>query len=215
MLRVEFHSHTIYSKDSLSTTEKVLSKCRQKGIDRIVITDHNTISGAIEAHQRDPELVIIGEEIMTDKGELLAAYVQEEIPPYLDPDETIKILRDQNAFISVSHPFDTHRSGHWKEEDLIEILPKIDAIEIFNSRCMLAKFNQTAYEFAEKHDILGTVGSDAHSLTEIGQATFTVQDFHDTDSLRKVLKHATYNTNLSSPLIHFTSRYAVWRKKLG
>lgn len=41
-LRIEFHCHTIYSKDSLVSIEKLLETCKRKGIDRIVITDHNT-----------------------------------------------------------------------------------------------------------------------------------------------------------------------------
>ena len=48
MLRVEFHCHSIYSKDSLSWPEDLIWTCRKKGIDRLVITDHNTIDGAME-----------------------------------------------------------------------------------------------------------------------------------------------------------------------
>ena len=109
MLTVEFHSHTIYSKDSLSSPEKILAACRRKGIDRIVITDHNTTCGALAAQALDPQRVIIGEEIMTTQGELLAAFIQEEIPPGLTPMQTIERLKEQGAFISVSHPFDHYR----------------------------------------------------------------------------------------------------------
>ena len=213
MLQVEFHSHTIYSKDSLSAPGKVIETCHKKGIDRIVITDHNTITGALEAVKIDPELVIVGEEIMTTKGELLAAFVREEVPEGLTPLEAIDRLRGQDAFISVSRPFDRWRSGHWKVEDLTEILPHIDAIEIFNARCMLPGFNKQAIDFAKQHNIPGTVGSDAHALVEIGKATFSVPDFNDAESLRDALPHAIYHTSLSAPWIHFTSRYAVWRKK--
>ena len=135
MLRVEFHCHTQYSKDSLTSPERLVKTCRRKGIDRVLVTDHNTIAGARAAQELDPELTIVGEEIATTRGELLAAYVTEEVPAGLSPQETIRILKGQGAFISVSHPFDIYRSGHWKEGDLLEILPDIDAIEVFNSRC--------------------------------------------------------------------------------
>ena len=152
MLRVETHCHTIYSKDCLVRPEKLISTCREKGIDRVVITDHNTTRGAFAAQKIDPEMVIIGEEILTSKGELLAAYMREEIPAGLTPMETISRLRDQGAFISVSHPFDVLRSGHWQEEDLLEIAPLVDAIEVFNARCISPDFNRQAGEFAEKHN---------------------------------------------------------------
>ena len=213
MLRIEFHSHTIYSKDSLTTPEKLIQTCRKKGIDRIVVTDHNTISGAIEAQKINPELVIVGEEIMTTRGELLAAFVKEEIPKGLSPLETIERLRDQDAFISVSHPFDRWRSGHWEPDDLDEIASLVDAIETFNARCMQPSFNQEAAVYAQLNELQATVGSDAHHPMEIGKATLTVPLFNDAASLREVIHQATYQTSLSAPWIHFTSRYAVWRKK--
>ena len=132
MLCVEFHSHTNASKDSLTPPADLIAAARRKGIDRLIITDHNTIAGARVAQVLDPELVIVGEEIMTTRGEILASFVTEEIPPFLSPAETIRRLKDQGAFISVSHPFDRLRSGAWREEDLLEILPQVDAIEVYN-----------------------------------------------------------------------------------
>ncbi|HLF87415.1 MAG TPA: PHP domain-containing protein, partial [Anaerolineales bacterium] len=78
--RVETHCHTIFSKDSLTHPADLLAACRKKGLDRVIITDHNTISGAVAANELDPDRVIIGEEIMTRAGELLAAFVLEEVP---------------------------------------------------------------------------------------------------------------------------------------
>lgn len=70
MIRVEFHCHTIKSKDSLTTLADLLEACNRKNIDRIVITDHNTIAGALLARDLAPERVIIGEEIITQDGEI-------------------------------------------------------------------------------------------------------------------------------------------------
>jgi predicted metal-dependent phosphoesterase TrpH len=214
IIRVEFHCHTIYSKDCLLRIEKLLDICQQKGIDRIVISDHNEISGALQAQAIDPERVIVGEEIKTDRGELLAAFMKEYVPPGLTPQETIKRLRDQEAFISVSHPFDQVRSGRWQENDLLEILPLVDAIEVFNARCFSAEDNHRAKEFARKHDIPGTVGSDAHTAFEVGRAAMLLAPFKDAPTLIEVLPQAKFETKLSSPLVHFSSRYAVWYKAL-
>jgi predicted metal-dependent phosphoesterase TrpH len=213
MLKVEFHCHTMYSKDSLLRPEKLLEACRRKGVDRVVITEHNNIDGALHTRQLDPQRVIIGEEIMTQCGELLAAFVTEEVPRGLAPEEAIARLREQGAFISVSHPFDRLRSGHWEEPDLLAILPLVDAIETFNARCMQSSFNQRAQEFARQHDLPGTVGSDAHTAFEIGKACLLLPDFEDADGLRQVIHQGQPQVSLSSPLIHFTSRYAVWKKK--
>ena len=53
-IRVDFHCHTRYSKDSLNNIPYILNMCRRRGVDRVVITDHNTIHGALIAQQLDP-----------------------------------------------------------------------------------------------------------------------------------------------------------------
>ncbi len=214
MFSVEFHCHTVFSKDSLTSPRKLVETCRCKGIDRVVVTDHNTIAGALAAHKLDPELVIVGEEIFTTRGEILAAFVREEIPPFLSPQETIKRLKDQGAFISVSHPFDRLRNGAWKEDDLLEILPQVDAIEVFNSRCLDPKFNKDAQEFAERHNIPGTVGSDAHAAFELGRSLLLLDQFDGPEEMRQVIRRGVPKTRLSPPWVHLASRYAVIFKAL-
>jgi len=213
MLRIEFHCHTIYSKDSLLKPDKLVRMAQERGIDRLVVTDHNTIAGALHAQELDPQRIIIGEEIMTTRGELLCAYVTEEIPRDLPPLEAITRLRQQGAFISVSHPFDAIRNGHWELPDLLEILPHVDAIETFNARCMSASYNTQAQAFAKEHSLLGTAGSDAHAGFEVGRASMRLPKFHDAASLKAALAQVQFDVRLSSPWVHFTSRYAVWYKK--
>jgi predicted metal-dependent phosphoesterase TrpH len=208
MLKLEFHCHTNASKDSLTKPADLIKTARRKGLDRLIITDHNSTAGAVAAQKLDPELVIVGEEIMTTKGEILAAFVKEEIPAGLTPQETIKILKEQNAFISVSHPFDRLRKGGWEENDLLEIIEQVDAIEIFNSRCMNPMFNVQAKQFAEKYNLAGTVGSDAHAAFEVGTSVILLDQFEGPEEMRKVIRQAKYQTKLSSWLVHFVSRYA-------
>lgn len=212
---VEFHCHTNASKDSLTQPADLIAAARAKGIDRLIITDHNTTAGARLAQELDPELVIVGEEIMTTRGEILAAFMREEIPAGLSPQETIHRLREQGAFISVSHPFDQMRSGGWREADLLEIVPLVDAIEVYNSRCMLPVYNRRARRFAEKHNIPGTVGSDAHAAFEVGQSLLRLEPFEGPDGLRQVIRNAVPLTHWSPPWFRLTSRYAVIRKGAG
>ena len=214
MLRVEFHCHTIASTDCLLRPRDLVHACRRKGIDRVVVTDHNTIAGARAAQALDPERVIVGEEIMTARGEILAAFVVEEVPPGLSPQETILRLKDQGAFISVSHPFDRWRSGGWQEHDLIEILPQVDAIEVYNSRCMNPRFNREARAFAEKNDLAGTVGSDAHAAFELGRSLMILEPFEGPDGLRRALRLGVPHVRWSPPWVHLTSRYAKLYKKV-
>ncbi|MBE0672584.1 MAG: PHP domain-containing protein [Anaerolineales bacterium] len=214
MLTLEFHCHTHASKDSLTRPVDLVKSARRRGLDRLVITDHNTIAGALEAQTLDPQLVIVGEEVMTTKGEILAAYMTEEIPPFLSPQETIRRLKEQGAFISVSHPFDEMRAGGWQESDLLEIVPFVDAIEVYNSRCMLPRFNRKAREFALKHNLAGTVGSDAHAAFEVGRSVLLLDQFTGPDEMRAVIRQARFQVKWSPWWFHLTSRYASINKRL-
>jgi predicted metal-dependent phosphoesterase TrpH len=212
-ITLEFHTHTYASKDSLTRPGDLIRAARAKGIDRLVVTDHNTIAGAKAAQSLDPELIIVGEEIMTTRGEILAAFVTEEIPAGLTPLETIRILKEQGAFISVSHPFDSMRKGGWLETDLLDIIPFVDAIEVFNSRCMNPRFNDLAKAFAENHNLAGTVGSDAHAAFELGTAVMALDPFTGPEGMRHVIRAAKFKTKLSPWWVHFVSRYASLKKR--
>jgi predicted metal-dependent phosphoesterase TrpH len=139
--------------------------------------------------------------------------VKETIPPFLSPQETITRLRDQGAFISVSHPFDRMRKGAWKRSDLDQIIGLVDAIEVFNARCFSQQENDEAAQYASEHNVLGTVGSDAHAPLEVGRATLLMQPFEGPDSFAEALKIADHDVRLSPWWVHGLSTIAKWQRK--
>ena len=219
LIKAEFHCHTVYSHDSSNRILQLLSAARERGIGWLAITDHNTIKGALKAREFDPELVVVGEEILTEKGELLAYYVSEEIPKGLSAMETIRRLKNQGAFIAVPHVFDYRRHG-WHLDDLLEILPLVDALEVFNARCLAGGINRQGREFAEARHMPMIAGSDAHSLVELGLATVSLLAFASADELRQALKSSSITGRLLSPLEHLKAssliglgRLNPWKKQ--
>lgn len=212
--KVELHTHTYWSKDCLMQFDDILRICDARGIDKIAITDHNTADGALALQKIAPERVIVGEEIFTTQGEILGYYMHETIPPGLTPKETIARLREQGAVISVSHPFDRWRRGAWQEADLRQIMGDVDAIEVFNARCIFPADNTQAQDYAKAHGVLGTVGSDAHTATEYGRGTMMMRPFDDAVSFLDALRDATPNMLLSPFYVHFGSSYAKYARKL-
>lgn len=200
-MKVDFHCHTYYSPDSIARIDPLLAAAHRRGLDRLVITDHNRIGGAREAQALEPDFVIVGEEIKTGYGELLAAFVKEEIPAKLDPFKAIEILRTQGAFISVSHPFDEHRSG-WPLAVLREIAPLVDAIEIANARVLEARMNEEAAAFASEFSKPGTAGSDAHAPYEVGRMALELPAFHDAASLRESIRAAQVTGKIYPAWVH-------------
>jgi predicted metal-dependent phosphoesterase TrpH len=214
MWNVELHCHTYHSKDSLASPRALLEVCRRRGIDRLAVTDHNTLRGALQAAELAPDLFIVGEEILTMEGELLGYYMTEEVPPRLSPQETIDRLRRQGAVISVSHPYDLARHG-WREEVLRPLLPQLDALEAFNARTYSSTPNARAAKLARQAGLPGLAGSDAHAPFEVGRGLTQLEPFHDAASFRRSLASARLVTRRSPPWVHLVSRYAVFRKKLG
>jgi predicted metal-dependent phosphoesterase TrpH len=212
---VDLHSHTLWSKDCLTSFETIIRLCERRDIQRIAITDHNTADGALKMAAIAPELVIPGEEIMTPQGEILAYFVQESVPAGLSPEQTIRRLRDQGAVISVSHPFDRLRKGAWQEADLLRIVDQVDAIEVFNARCLFKEDNVRAINFARQHGLCGTVGSDAHTPLEYGRAALQVPPFNNAAEFRNGLRQAQVVERLSPWYVHVGSKAAKWSKKLG
>jgi len=213
-LKVDFHCHSFCSKDSLTRIPKLIWAARDAGLDKLVITDHNTIRGAQIAYAMAPDMIIIGEEIQTTAGELLAFFVKQEVPKGLEPLEAISRLRSQGAFISVSHPFDPYRSG-WTQRQLEDLVPLVDAIEVFNARPLLPVFNSRAADLALAHNLPGTAGSDAHVPSEVGQAGLELPDFTGLPSLWQSIKSAKPVGDLSPFWVHFGSSWAKLVKAMN
>lgn len=215
LLTVELHCHTCYSPDSLMRPAQLVRLARRRGLDRLAVTDHNTIQGALACAKLDPALVIVGEEILTTEGELLAYFVEQEVPAGLTPAAALGALKSQGACISVSHPFDRHRKGAWSLEALDRIRPHVDAIEGFNARAISERPNQRAAAYAAEHGLLQTAGSDAHAGLEVGRGTLRTPPFEDADGMRAALADCQRVGDRSPAWVHLLSRWASWRKRLG
>jgi predicted metal-dependent phosphoesterase TrpH len=214
-VRVELHLHTQASSDSLVEPQKLLDHCTRIGIDRVAITDHNSIEGALAAKALEPERVIIGEEIETTQGELLGYFMSEHVPAGLEPLVAIERLRAQGAVISVSHPFDRTRGPIWTHEQLLAIAPHIDALEVFNARCFTNKPNRKASTFARQQGLLATVGSDAHSYYEVGRAALVMPPFSNASDFLAGLAIARQATRLSPLFVRLFSRFAAIAQHLA
>ena len=208
LIQAEFHCHSNYSPDSLVTLEEIIKTCRSKGIGKIAITDHGCMTGALRAHEMAPDLVVVSEEILTNEGEILAYFMSEEIPDGLPPLEVIRRLKDQGAFISVAHPYDPFRGANWKPGTLEKMVPYLDGVEAFNARCFDASFNEKAGAFAAEHGLAWMVGSDAHSIPEIGRTILSLPDFNSAEDLRQAVKSATFSGELSGKMVRLQSMFA-------
>jgi len=216
MWKVDLHSHTIYSKDCLTRTAAFVAQARRLGLNKVAVTEHNRLDGALAAKALAPDLIIVGEEIQTTQGEIIAYFVKTEVPRGLSPQETIARLRDQGAVISIPHPLDSVRRSAMGLANVLTVIDQVDALEVLNARCVVARDNGAAATLAQQHGKLATAGSDAHTTAELGRCYLEMPPFEDNAaSFLAALALAKIGGEISPFWPHFASTYAKWRKRLA
>ncbi len=183
-MNYDLHIHSKYSSDGVLDPEKIVKIAIRRGLNGIAITDHDTIKGGLKAkkYENDDFKVIVGSEIATERGEIIGLFLEEEVKSK-EVQDVISEIKEQNGIVIIPHPFDElrHSAFHPTEEDA----KFIDCIEGFNSRCIYQKYNKKAVEFAMKHNLTITAGSDAHFSNEIGNAGIITETEDIRDALMK------------------------------
>jgi predicted metal-dependent phosphoesterase TrpH len=206
-IEVDLHMHTDHSGDCATPVEVLLASAREQGLGAIAVTDHNEISGALEAHAQAARLgagpplkVIVGEEVKTaSEGEVIGLFVKEKIPRGLSLKETIAEIKRQGGLVYVPHPFDRMHSVP-DYEHLLRILDDVDAIEVFNPRVAIPAFNDEAVRFAAKYRIVAGAGSDSHVAQGLGSVRIRMRDFDGPAEFLQSLRDAEIITRPSSLL---------------
>jgi glycosyltransferase involved in cell wall biosynthesis len=188
---VDLHMHTDHSSDCATPVEVLLATAKARGLGAIAVTDHNEISGALEAHAKATGIkVIVGEEVKTaDQGEVIGLFLRELIPRGLTLQETIAEIKRQGGVVYVPHPFDRmHAVPDY--EHLMTVLDDVDAIEVFNPRVAIQEFNEEAARFAAKYRIPAGAGSDAHVAQGLGSVRIRMPDFDGPQEFMEALREA-------------------------
>jgi predicted metal-dependent phosphoesterase TrpH len=175
LLRVDLHLHSSYSHDGQSSLEQLIDRCRECGLDRIALTDHNTVEGALALKRLEPGLAIVGEEVKAREGEVIGLFITGPLPPYQPPGEVMDLIHGMGGLVYVPHPFDRRRSN-FQAERLIELADKIDIVETYNPWCDAAA-NQAAARLAMDLDKVAATGSDSHSARELGRSWMEMEDY--------------------------------------
>ena len=181
LIEVDLHMHTDHSGDCATPVDVLLQTARDRGLGAIAITDHNEVSGALEAREIAKEMgdikVIVAEEVKTaEQGEVIGLFLEEKIPKGLTMAETIAEIRRQGGLVYVPHPFDRFHSVP-DYEHLLDMVEEIDLLEVFNPRVAVTSFNEEAVRFARKYRIVPAAGSDSHVAQGLGSVRQRIHDF--------------------------------------
>jgi glycosyltransferase involved in cell wall biosynthesis len=201
LIDVDLHMHTDHSPDCATPVEVLLSTARAEGLGAIAVTDHNEVSGALDAARKAEGIkVIVGEEVKTaSQGEVIGLFLTEKIPRGMTLEETVAEIRRQGGLVYVPHPFDRLHSVP-DYEHLLRILDDIDALEVFNPRVAIGSFNEEAARFAAKYRLIAGAGSDSHVAAGLGSVRVRMRDFDGPAEFLQSLRDAEIITKPSSLL---------------
>jgi glycosyltransferase involved in cell wall biosynthesis len=193
-IHCDLHMHTDHSPDCATPVEVLLQTAKDEGLGAIAITDHNEISGALEAQEVAERIggikVIVAEEVKTaHEGEVIGLFLRERIERGMSMAETIAEIRRQGGLVYVPHPFDRLHSVP-DYEHLLEVVDEIDILEVFNPRVAFSAFNEEAVRFARKYSIVPGAGSDSHVAQGLGSVKIRLRDFEGPEEFLESMREA-------------------------
>jgi glycosyltransferase involved in cell wall biosynthesis len=193
-IHCDLHMHTDHSPDCATPAGLLLETAKARGLGAIAITDHNEISGALEAREIAERIggikVIVAEEVKTaHQGEVIGLFLEERIERGMSMAETIAEIRRQGGLVYVPHPFDRLHSVP-DYEHLLEIVDEIDILEVFNPRVAFSAFNEEAVRFARKYGIVPGAGSDSHVAQGLGSVKIRLRDFEGPEEFLESMREA-------------------------
>ncbi len=209
-LRVDLHVHTCWSPDARTTPSDLVERAAEVGLDRVAVTDHGEIEGALRAHALDRDRIIVGEEIRCrGRTEIIGLFLSERVPDGLPLREAVERVRDQGGLVYAPHPWAylVTPGRHARRS-----VAAADIVEVFNSRAFWGRWNRKADASARRHDRAAAASTDAHFPHELGRAWTEVPAFEGPSGLVQALRVGRpVARGTGSPLLHVAS--AAW--KLG
>ncbi|MEM2872584.1 MAG: PHP-associated domain-containing protein [Nitrososphaerales archaeon] len=179
-IRIDFHVHTKWSHDAFGDFFEISRWARFKGINAVVVTDHNRVT-IHKPENINSTLFIPGIELKTPYGHVLGINLQDDLDIKLSKENPLEAIHEVGGFCVLAHPFDSR--GNRK----IKRLEGIDAIEVLNSSSILFKHNfKLSRVYAKMLNLPETAGSDSHLPSAVGDAFVEVEDNEFLDAMKSI-----------------------------
>ena len=220
--RADLHIHTIAS-DGTADVGSILERVATDGmLDVIAITDHERIDAAVAARSMAADQglaleVVVGEEVTTLGGHLLALWVDRPIRPYRSLRSTIKAVHDAGGLAIPAHPLVPYplcaqgRVLRGLLDDGDETVHP-DGLETFNPTALGRPWHDRVVRFADEHDLARVGNSDAHALDAVGVG-WTTFEGHAAADLRRAIE--TRLTDHGGSFHDAAGQVSVFRRQLS
>lgn len=175
MYKIDLHTHSTESPDGGIAFDQYVRALDHRTLDFIAVTDHNSIKMAQELQQNLGKKIIVGEEIMTQRGEVIGLFLTTKVEPNQSVLDTVKAIKEQGGVVYLPHPFETVRKGI-SEADLLTIADYVDIVEVYNGRAFVQNRGPQATTWARVNEKAYAASSDAHGHKGLGTAFTNISD---------------------------------------
>ncbi len=214
--RADLHMHTTAS-DGWPSPQQLVDHASVIGLDVIAVTDHDTIEGALRAadhaSRRTKLKVVIGEEVSSRDGHIVALFIEKKIRPGISAAATVHAIHDQGGLAIAVHPFwrtqRQTRSGRVHGVGWLAAELEFDAVEVENATPGFYVFNHLARRLNMGLGSAEVGGSDAHILDAVGRA-YTEFPGRTPKALRAAIEAGTTVAGRQRYRAMGLMRYAAW-----
>ena len=223
--RADLHIHTVAS-DGTATVEEILDHVeRNTDLDVIAVTDHERIDAAVAARTMAADRglraeVVVGEEVTTLGGHLVALFIDRQIRPYRSLRATIAAVHQAGGIAIPAHPLVPYPlcAQGWVLRRLLDdpdeaVRP--DAIETFNPTALGKPWHAQVTRFADEHGLAHVGNSDAHALAAIGSGWTTFPGRDAADLRLAIGARTTEHGGVFHPTIGQLSTFGQQLRKRG
>ncbi len=204
-MRIDLHVHT-YPRSQCSDIDprELVQEAKKIGLDGFCLTEHQVLWDKKEIEELENSQgikIFCGNEITTAQGDILVFGLDKDIQGIITAQELEKEVKAHGGFSIAAHPFRGFKTfGIGQLEMSLDnaskkkILNHVDAIEIKNGK-VSDQENSMAFKVAGKLEMIGTVGSDAHRVQELGtHITIFDQEIKDETDLINALRAGWFTT---------------------
>jgi predicted metal-dependent phosphoesterase TrpH len=219
--KADLHIHTTYSDGTASVGALLEHVAVNTDLRVIAVTDHDTIAGALEARELAADYgieVIVGEEVSTAEGHLLALFIEEPLPPRQPAAVTIAAIQAQGGLCIAAHPYDwltpsLGRAGMIERCAGAGCEWPLDGVESFNASLWSARANARAAAAGERMGLPLLGGSDSHHLATVGLG-YTLFPGHSAADLRYAIRlRATRPGGSAWRRLHGVEYVGLWLRE--
>ena len=178
-MRIDLHIHTSpRSSCSYIDPLELIQEARRLELDGICLTEHQVVWDPSEVDELAQETgikIFRGNEFTTNQGDILVFGFYKDIKELMIIQELHEKVKNAGGYMIAAHPFRGFKTfGIGQLQMTVDqackrkVLEFVDAVEVGNGK-LSPDENDMARKVAEKLNLPGTGGSDAHRVDEIGK----------------------------------------------